>query len=132
MDEVGRKLLAASLHDEAAIRSLVRANSEALPGVGLDARTETMVQFGALVCLDAPTVSYQMVVERALAVGVEAEDLVTLLGALAPLVGEARTVAAASCLAAALGYDLDAALETPYSLDAQMPPATGPDPRAKW
>ncbi len=125
MDDMGRTLLAASLHDGPTIRSLGGAHGVGF-GAGVGARTESLVQLAALVCLDAPTPTFQMVVDRALAAGVESADLLAMLGAITPLVGEARVVAAAGGLAAALGYDLDAALEDPDSLDPDAEPRRHP------
>jgi 4-carboxymuconolactone decarboxylase len=64
------------------------------------------------VALDAACVSYQWGVQWALAAGATADEIVGTLMALAPVTGMARVVAAAPEVALALGYDVDAALES--------------------
>jgi alkylhydroperoxidase/carboxymuconolactone decarboxylase family protein YurZ len=89
----------------------------ARPGVprgerGLEPRTEALARLAALIALDAAPVSLERAVSDAIAQGASSEDIVSLLEAIAPSVGYPRVVAAAPALAAALGYDIDRALET--------------------
>jgi alkylhydroperoxidase/carboxymuconolactone decarboxylase family protein YurZ len=51
-------------------------------------------------------------VDRALAAGATVDDVVDTLKVVAPMVGLVNVVSAAPTLALALGYDIDAALET--------------------
>ena len=62
--------------------------------------------------IDAAPISYQSSVELALAAGATVDEIVGCLIAVAPVIGLARVVSAAPELALALGYDVDAALET--------------------
>jgi len=119
MDDTRRMLHAVALHDERAIEVLLQSRSHALDCPGIEPRTAALVQLGALVGLGAPTTSYQSLVDHALAAGVDPDQLVAALGAVAALVGGPRVVAGATSLGRALGYDLDAALEDP--------PGAGPD-----
>jgi alkylhydroperoxidase/carboxymuconolactone decarboxylase family protein YurZ len=77
----------------------------------LDAATRSLVRVGALVASNAAASSYTRDVDRALAAGATVDQLVDTLVAVGPSVGLARVVSAAPRLAAALGYDVDEALE---------------------
>jgi hypothetical protein len=70
----------------------------------------------------APVASYRGAVEAALDGGATEDDVVGTLVAVAPAVGLSRLVSATVGLALALGYDLDAALESPD------PPRESPAP----
>ena len=78
---------------------------------GLDERTRALVCVGAAVALGASAATCQWLVDRALAGGAIAEDVIGALVAVAPPVGAARVVAATPRLAHAIGYDIDTALE---------------------
>jgi 4-carboxymuconolactone decarboxylase len=78
----------------------------------LDQRTETLLRVGALVALDAPQSSYLLAVGEAQRAGVELEDLLAVVVAVAGAVGSARVISAAPRIALAAGYDVEAALET--------------------
>jgi alkylhydroperoxidase/carboxymuconolactone decarboxylase family protein YurZ len=78
----------------------------------LDAKTHALVRLGAALAIDAAPSSYQSAVEPALAAGASIDEIVGTLIAVAPTVGMARVVSAAPELALALGYDVDAAIET--------------------
>jgi alkylhydroperoxidase/carboxymuconolactone decarboxylase family protein YurZ len=72
----------------------------------LDPRTFALVKIAALIALDAPPASYAWQVANALADGVTPEDIVGVLGAVAPQVGGPRVVAAAPEIMVALGLAL--------------------------
>ena len=107
----GEKLLRLVLHDEGFIESVLGVGSDNLETSGLDARTHAAIRLGALLALDAPSVTYQWNVEAAFGAGITAEEIVGCLIAVAPLIGIPRVVAAAPDLANLIGYDIDAALE---------------------
>ncbi|MBY5161321.1 hypothetical protein [Salsipaludibacter albus] len=109
-DELGRRLLALSLHDDRAMAELADAEPSATASAPA-ARRALLVQVGALVCLNAETSTFQVYVEQALAAGIAPDELLGVLAALAPLAGTPRLAAGAASLARALGYDLDGALE---------------------
>ncbi|HEY7836567.1 MAG TPA: carboxymuconolactone decarboxylase family protein [Solirubrobacteraceae bacterium] len=73
---------------------------------GLDARTFALVKVAALIALDAAPASYAWQVANALEDGVEPEELLGVLIAVAPQVGGPRVVAAASQIMLALGLTL--------------------------
>jgi alkylhydroperoxidase/carboxymuconolactone decarboxylase family protein YurZ len=83
------------------------------PGVlRLDERTESLIRVAALVPIDAPQSSYHATVQAAMRAGASMDDLLAVLVAVAASVGWPRVVSAASRIALAAGYDVDAALET--------------------
>lgn len=110
-DELGRTLLALSLHDEHTIDAFVGRDDPSAVEPVRQTRTSLVAQVAALLCLDAETSTFQVFVERALAAGVEPDELLAVLIAVAPLIGAPRVVSGAASLARALGYDLDGALE---------------------
>jgi 4-carboxymuconolactone decarboxylase len=84
---------------------------------GLDERTIALTRIAALVALDAEPVSYLRECNAALASGVSSEEIVGALVAVASLTGSVRVIAAAPRAALGLGYDVEAALESPDRLD---------------
>jgi len=74
---------------------------------GLDEQTLMLVRIAALVAVDAPPASYLMNLGAAREFGVDAATVRDVLGAIAPIVGTARTVSALGKIARALGLALD-------------------------
>jgi alkylhydroperoxidase/carboxymuconolactone decarboxylase family protein YurZ len=72
----------------------------------LDSRTFALVKIAALIALDAPPASYAWQVANALGEGASPEDILAVLGAVAPQVGGPRVVAAAPEIMLALGLAL--------------------------
>jgi 4-carboxymuconolactone decarboxylase len=73
--------------------------------VGLDPRTRALARIAALIALGAPTAAYAWQVANAVDDGVTAADLLGVLRAVAPQVGDARVIAAAPEIMVALGLD---------------------------
>ena len=92
----------------------------------LDSRTTALMRLSALVAIGHTGPLLQEAVSDALDAGVGGDSVVGSLLALAPTLGVNHLVAAAPALAVALGYDLDASLE---SLDHG--PSDGPSPANK-
>ena len=69
----------------------------------------TLARIAALVAVDAPTISYQLNLEAADAVGLEAHQIGGVLAAIAPIVGTARVVSATTKIVEALEIELEAA-----------------------
>ena len=67
--------------------------------------------------LDAEPTSYLRECNAALASGATSAEIVGVLVAVASLTGSVRLMAAAPRAALGLGYDIDAALESPDRLD---------------
>ncbi len=84
---------------------------ENLQASGLDPRTYAMVSLAALVASGADPASYGFQVQRAIEAGVIGDELVSLLVALNPTVGNVRTVAAAMAIADALGIEVASGLD---------------------
>lgn len=78
----------------------------------LDAGQAALVRLGALIALDANLASYIHIVQVARTAGVTSEELVGTLVAVIPDTGGDRAVSAAHKLGLAIGYDVEAALET--------------------
>ena len=83
-------------------------------GVGatvLDPKTLALVRLGALVAVGGARPSYGAAADAAVNAGATAAEIVDVLVAIVPVVGQPCVVAAAPKLATALGYDTDDALE---------------------
>jgi alkylhydroperoxidase/carboxymuconolactone decarboxylase family protein YurZ len=82
----------------------------------LDPKTAALVQVGALGALAAigsPAVCLEWSATRALAAGATEDEIADVLLAIAPVAGLGRVTGAVSGVAAALGYDVEAALLDP-------------------
>lgn len=106
-----RTLLSLALNDETSLQSALTVGPERVEPRELDPRTQALVRLSALVALGATPTSYAWSVDAAFAAGATVDEIVSTLLAVAPVVGIARVVAAAPTLAAAIGYDIEAALE---------------------
>lgn len=82
------------------------------PRCGVDAKTCALLRLAALTALSASPPSYTAAVADTILTGATPEEIVAVLLAVVPVVGVARVVAAAPHIGLALGYDVDAALET--------------------
>ena len=100
-----------AMNDERFIEDVLAMHPSNIEASGLDPKSHAIARLGALIALDAAPASYQWNVAMALAAGATVDELVGVLIAVAPVVGIARAVSAASELALAMGYDVDAALE---------------------
>ena len=78
----------------------------------LDVKTQSLVRLSVTVAVDAGQASYGHAVEEALSAGASADEIVATLVAVISLTGVPRAISAAPKLGLALGYDVDAALET--------------------
>lgn len=100
-----------TIGDPGLLASVTGPGGRPFDAVWLDARTEALLQIGALIALDAPPSSYRPVVEAAQRAGARLEELLAVLVAVAGEVGSARVISAAPKIAMAAGYDVEAALE---------------------
>ena len=104
---------------EGQLRSLVLGNAlpapDCRPGVGpvsrLDDKTRAMIAVAAVIATGGGPSSYRRCVDVAFSAGATPEEVVDVLLEVAPTVGLARVGEATIELGAALGYDIDAALE---------------------
>jgi len=86
---------------------LAGMNADAIEASSLDPKSLMLVRIAALVAMDAPPVSYLLNLEVAGELEVDSEDVQGVLAAVAPIVGTARVVSAASKMVRALGIKLD-------------------------
>lgn len=107
-EETSSLLLGIAQHNPEVLEGMLKARVENLEACGLDAKTYSLVNVAALIALDGPPASYIWQVSLALEAGVSPEEILGLLVALNPVVGNARVVAAAPELALGLGIDLEA------------------------
>jgi alkylhydroperoxidase/carboxymuconolactone decarboxylase family protein YurZ len=87
-----------------------------LPASLLDPKTAALVRVGALVAIGSPGVCLEWSTTRALAAGATEDEVTGVLVAIAPVAGLGRVTAAIPDVAAALGYDVEAALMSPDDL----------------
>ena len=79
----------------------------------LHPKTAALLQLAASVASGASPVCVEWSTGRALAAGATDEEITDTLLAIAPVTGLGRVVCAAPDVAAALGYDVEAALDDP-------------------
>ncbi len=79
----------------------------------LDPKPAALVQVGALVAIGSPAVCLEWSTNRALAAGATEDEITDVLLAVVPAAGLGRVVGAVTDVAAALGYDVEAALDDP-------------------
>ena len=79
----------------------------------LEPRTAALVRVGVLAAIGAPEVCLEWSSSQALAAGATEDEITGVLLAIAPVIGLGRMVGAASGVAGAFGYDIEAALEDP-------------------
>jgi alkylhydroperoxidase/carboxymuconolactone decarboxylase family protein YurZ len=85
------------------LETLAEMHLDTFERSGLDAKTYFLVRLAALVAMDAAPASYLLALATADQAGVGAEDVKGALAAIAPIVGSARVVSAASNTLRALG-----------------------------
>jgi alkylhydroperoxidase/carboxymuconolactone decarboxylase family protein YurZ len=79
----------------------------------LDSRTVALLRLGASVAIGSPAVCLEWSTTRAMAAGAADDEIAEVLLAIAPVTGLSRIATAAPDVAAALGYDIAAALVKP-------------------
>ena len=106
--ETADQLEGLAMLEEEVVLTLLELQIHNLEASGLDPRTYSLVKIAALIALDAPPASYLAQVAFAREAGVEPEEILRVLVAVAPQVGIPRAAAAAPELMLALGLDLEA------------------------
>ena len=76
----------------------------------LDPKTAALTQLAALVAMGAPGICLEWSTTRALAAGATEDEVTDVLLAVVPAAGLGRVIGAVTDVAAALGYDVEAAL----------------------
>jgi 4-carboxymuconolactone decarboxylase len=100
--EVLRRL---AINDEHFVAECLTGNR--VNSVELDPRTLALVRVAALVAVGGATPSYGVEADAALSAGATTAEIVEVLVGIAPVVGLPSVVAAAPCLAMALGCDIE-------------------------
>jgi alkylhydroperoxidase/carboxymuconolactone decarboxylase family protein YurZ len=77
--------------------------AESMSASSLDPESLMLARIAALIAVDAPPASYLLNLRTAGEVGVDAEQVVGVMTAVAPIVGTARVASAAGKLVRALG-----------------------------
>lgn len=77
--------------------------AESMAASSLDPQSLMLVRIAALVAVDAPPASYLLNLKTAGELGVDADQVVGVMTAVAPIVGTARVTSAAGKLVRALG-----------------------------
>jgi 4-carboxymuconolactone decarboxylase len=104
VQRVERTLRRLALNDERSLRSALADPGSASD---LDIKSQALIRLGSLLSIGAATVSLRCTVELAIAAGATDDEIVGVLLAIAPAVGNARVVGVAPHLGLALGYDFD-------------------------
>ena len=107
-EEVLRKL---AIVDEACVKDEAGLSLGLPTPEFLDSKTAALVRVGALVAIGSPAACLEWGTTRALAAGATEEEITGALLAAGAVAGLGRVVGAVTDVAAALGYDIDAALE---------------------
>ena len=109
-EETLRKL---AVRDDAYVDLLLSDERASEAAARLDGKTRALVRVAVLIALDAAPPSYMEAIESARRWGASSDEIAGCLIAVLPTVGVARVVSAAPKVALALGYDVEAALESP-------------------
>jgi 4-carboxymuconolactone decarboxylase len=95
-----------ALNEEGVLSSLLGARLDGRDD-GLDDKTRALARLAALIALDSVSASYQWGVAAAHAAGATDEEILAVVVAVSPIVGSARTTAAAAEVAVALGGQIE-------------------------
>jgi alkylhydroperoxidase/carboxymuconolactone decarboxylase family protein YurZ len=104
MERLLRRL---ALNDETSVEMVLVRGSEADAGTTLVPKVDLLVRLGALLALGAATTSLRTTVQGAKRAGATDDEIVGVLIAVAPAVGQARIVSTAPKLATAIGYEIE-------------------------
>src|SRR5438552_3228980 len=86
-----------------------RMTADSLEATKLDAQTTMLVRIAALVAVHAPPASYLLNLGAASEIGIDADQVRSVLLAIAPVVGTPAVTAATGNIARALGFALELA-----------------------
>jgi len=103
--------------DTPLLDTLAVMTAASLDNCNLEPRELMLVRIAALASACAPPASYLVNAGTAVDLGITLDDVQGVLVAIAPIVGSARTVSAASNVAQALGFAI-AALEAEFEAEA--------------
>ena len=115
MDDFQCMLRRLTIRDDRFIATVLTSDEANAAASCLDGKAHALVRLGALIAVDAAPQSYTACVEAARLAGATDEEIAGTLVATMSVVGLPRVVSAAPKLGLALGYDVDAALESTAS-----------------
>ena len=92
--------------DTPVLDTLVAMTVDSIERCGLDEKTFILTRLAALAAMDAPAISYLAHVDPALRADLTPEELQDVLVAIAPVVGTARVMSAATHITEALGITI--------------------------
>ncbi|MGR6998255.1 carboxymuconolactone decarboxylase family protein [Yinghuangia aomiensis] len=95
--------------DTPVLDTLAAMTLDSLERCGLTPEALILTRIAALVAMDAPAVSYQAHLQAGIESELTPEQIQDVLVAIAPVVGTARVMAAATHIAEALGIEIAAA-----------------------
>lgn len=98
--------------DAPVMEALADMTAASLERTELDPASLILVRLAALAAVDAPASSYLLHIGPAAEVGVTLDQAQDVLVAVAPIVGTARTLAAATKIVEALGLAIDLAVQS--------------------
>lgn len=99
--------MAAQSDDTPILDLLAKMTADSLEATDLDGQTLMLVRIAALVSVDAPPASYLMNLGVAGEAGVDADQVQSVLAAVAPIVGTTRVISAAGKMIRALDLKLE-------------------------
>lgn len=108
MDDAERLLRRLAVNDEESVETVLSRGAATIDQSSLRPKVDVLVELGALLALGAATSSLSRAVQRAMAAGASESEIVGVLIAVGPAVGQARVVSGAPKLAMAIGYDIEA------------------------
>jgi 4-carboxymuconolactone decarboxylase len=104
-----RRIMAGSTSETPVLDLLAGMTADSVAASDLDPETLVLVRIAALVAVDAPAVSYLLNLGAAREIGVDAEQVRSVLAAVAPIVGTARVASATGKIAEALEVAIEVA-----------------------
>jgi len=86
---------------------LASMTAESLGASSLDSQSLMLVRLAALAAVDAPAISYELNLEAAVDVGLDAEAVRGVLAGIAPIIGTPRVASAIGKIVEALAIELE-------------------------
>lgn len=102
------------------LETVLEMTAASLDHTELDPATLTLVRLAALAAVDAPAASYLMHVGVAADSGITLDQVQDVLVGVAPVIGSARTVSAATKIVEALGFAIEILDEEEQAVGANL------------
>jgi len=122
--ETRAALRSLAIRDDAFVQDALASDAANLARSHLDPKTHAIVRLGALIAVGAADEpSYRQIVDDARRAGATTDEIVGALVAVMAATGVPRVIAAAPAVGLAIGYDVQAALESPDPPEGEPAPA---------